>query len=99
MSVSNMDQLVKVINKLQDVFASLSMPNAIELPQIVILQLIKTGADSGISSPGASSTDEWGVFNHIPDKKLFNFDEIRDEIITETDAKTGGNKSKGSAAS
>lgn len=32
-----MDQLVKVINKLQDVFASLSMPNAIELPQIVVI--------------------------------------------------------------
>lgn len=60
-----------------------------------ILQLIKTGIDSGISSPGTRSTDEWGEFNHISDKKFFSFEEIRDEIIAETDSKTGGSKSKG----
>lgn len=37
MSVLNMDQLVKVVNKLQDAFATLSMPNAIDLPQIVVI--------------------------------------------------------------
>ncbi|KAJ2039603.1 vacuolar protein sorting-associated protein 1, partial [Coemansia sp. S2] len=35
--------------------------------------------------------DEWGEFLHLPGKKFFNFDEIRQEIIQDTDRKTGKN--------
>ncbi|KNC97356.1 dynamin-like GTPase VPS1 [Spizellomyces punctatus DAOM BR117] len=53
-----------------------------------------------VSSPNGASTpprgsnveaDEWGEFLHIPGKKFTNFDEIRDEIVKETEAKTGKN--------
>ncbi len=36
--------------------------------------------------------DEWGEFLHIPNKKFYNFAEIRDEINRETDRVTGSNK-------
>lgn len=35
--------------------------------------------------------DEWGEFLHLPGKKFFNFDEIRGEIVKETDKVTGAN--------
>ncbi len=35
--------------------------------------------------------DEWGEFLHIPAQKFFDFNKIRDEIVKETDAKTGKN--------
>lgn len=45
------------------------------------------------STPGQSedNEEEWGEFLHIPGKKFFNFDEIRQEIVKETDKVTGGN--------
>ncbi|CAK9435320.1 uncharacterized protein LODBEIA_P57150 [Lodderomyces beijingensis] len=35
--------------------------------------------------------DEWGEFLHLPGKKFYNFEDIRTEIVRETDAKTGKN--------
>lgn len=51
-------------------------------------------ADSTPASPkdNEDNEDEWGEFLHIPGKKFFNFDEIRQEIVAETDKKTGGTK-------
>ncbi|KAJ3184422.1 vacuolar protein sorting-associated protein 1 [Gaertneriomyces sp. JEL0708] len=48
---------------------------------------------SATNSANASneSVDEWGEFLHIPGKKFTNFDEIRNEIVRETDAKAGKN--------
>lgn len=45
------------------------------------------------SSPGQmeDNADEWGEFLHLPGKKFFNFDEIRQEIVKETDKVTGAN--------
>lgn len=37
-------------------------------------------------------TEEWGEFLHKPGQKFTDFNEIRNEIILETDAKTGGTK-------
>lgn len=37
------------------------------------------------------NTEEWGEFLHVPGKKFFNFDEIRQEIVRETDKVTGAN--------
>ena len=39
----------------------------------------------------ATNDYEWGEFSHIPGKKFHNFDEIRDEIVRETEEKTGKN--------
>lgn len=36
--------------------------------------------------------EEWGEFLHLPGTKFFNFNEIRDEIVRETDRVTGRNK-------
>jgi dynamin 1-like protein len=38
--------------------------------------------------------DEWGEFLHIPDKKFYNFDKIREEIVKDTELKTGKNAGK-----
>lgn len=38
-----------------------------------------------------NNADEWGEFLHLPNKKFFNFEDIRTEIVRETDAKTGKN--------
>ena len=37
------------------------------------------------------NAEEWGEFLHLPGKKFFNFDEIRQEIVRETDKVTGAN--------
>lgn len=38
-----------------------------------------------------NNADEWGEFLHLPGKKIFNFDDIRKEIIKATDATAGKN--------
>ncbi|CZT49510.1 probable VpsA protein [Rhynchosporium secalis] len=38
-----------------------------------------------------ANVDEWGEFLHIPGQKFFDFNKIRDEIVKETEAKTGRN--------
>lgn len=48
--------------------------------------------DSGIKGQSEDNADEWGEFLHLPGKKFFNFEEIRQEIVNETDAKTGKNQ-------
>lgn len=37
------------------------------------------------------NAEEWGEFLHLPGKKFYNFDEIRQEIVKETDKLTGAN--------
>lgn len=39
----------------------------------------------------ATSPDEWGEFLHLPGQKFHDFHKIRDEIVRDTDAKTGKN--------
>ncbi|KAK5201527.1 vacuolar protein sorting-associated protein 1 [Cryomyces antarcticus] len=38
-----------------------------------------------------SNVEEWGEFLHIPGQKFYDFNKIREEIVKETDAKTGRN--------
>jgi vacuolar protein sorting-associated protein 1 len=47
--------------------------------------LQKSNVDTG------ENPDEWGEFLHVPGKKFFNFNEIRDEIDRETERSTGKN--------
>lgn len=52
-----------------------------------------TSPSLGSSRPQRSAVDnmeEWGEFLHLPGRKFHNFDEIRREIIAETDRVTGG---------
>ncbi|KAI9822529.1 MAG: vacuolar protein sorting-associated protein 1 [Pycnora praestabilis] len=67
----------------------------------LILQLINrsspnNGQPNGVSeevksSDKESNLDEWGEFLHIPGQKFYDFNKIRDEIVKETDSKTGRN--------
>lgn len=67
----------------------------------LILQLINRPASSQPQANGVKSetksadnetnADEWGEFLHIPGKKFYNFNEIREEIVKETESKTGRN--------
>ncbi|PPJ50864.1 hypothetical protein CBER1_07073 [Cercospora berteroae] len=38
-----------------------------------------------------ANTAEWGEFLHIPGQKFYDFSKIRDEIVKETESKTGRN--------
>jgi dynamin 1-like protein len=42
-------------------------------------------------SDKGASLEEWGEFLHIPGQKFYDFNKIREEIVKETDAKTGRN--------
>ncbi|KAJ2849590.1 vacuolar protein sorting-associated protein 1 [Coemansia brasiliensis] len=63
----------------------------------LILQLINRPAtetpksDDEGASKGEENPNEWGEFLHLPGKKFYNFDEIREEIINDTEKKTGKN--------
>jgi replication fork clamp-binding protein CrfC len=65
----------------------------------LILQLINRAAQSetnGVSEEAKSSDnqnnpDEWGEFLHIPGQKFHDFGKIREEIVRETESKTGRN--------
>ncbi|TFK72155.1 hypothetical protein BDN72DRAFT_836541 [Pluteus cervinus] len=47
------------------------------------------GADKGTDK--AANADEWGEFLHLPGEKFYDFNKIRDEIVRDTEAKTGRN--------
>ena len=47
--------------------------------------------EKGATSQSEDNAEEWGEFLHLPGKKFFNFDEIRQEIVRETEKVTGTN--------
>ncbi|KAJ2161414.1 vacuolar protein sorting-associated protein 1 [Coemansia sp. RSA 552] len=65
----------------------------------LVLQLInraattpaKEGEEGQEAKKGGDNPDEWGEFLHLPGKKFHNFDEIRQEIVSDTEKKTGKN--------
>lgn len=56
-----------------------------------LLSLDNNNADGSQNGQSEDNVDEWGEFLHLPGKKFFNFDEIRKEIVNETESKTGKN--------
>ncbi|KAJ6451922.1 Dynamin central region-domain-containing protein [Mycena sanguinolenta] len=56
----------------------------------LVLQLINR-APAEPSTNETTRQDEWGEFLHLPGKKFLDFNEIRNEIIRDTEAKTGRN--------
>ncbi|KAF9566282.1 hypothetical protein CPC08DRAFT_740683 [Agrocybe pediades] len=64
----------------------------------LVLQLIhrsagNTGEAGTVDKTGdkAANADEWGEFLHLPGEKFYDFHKIRDEIVRDTEAKTGKN--------
>ncbi|ORX51929.1 hypothetical protein DM01DRAFT_1367537 [Hesseltinella vesiculosa] len=54
----------------------------------LVLQLINRPAPE---QPNDKEPAEWGEFLHLPGQKFTDFDKIRDEIVRDTDLKTGKN--------
>lgn len=50
-----------------------------------------SSADKKTEQVNETNPDEWGEFLHKPGQKFFDFNEIRKEIVRETDLKTGKN--------
>ena len=48
-------------------------------------------ADDQKKGQSEDNAEEWGEFLHIPGKKFYNFDQIRQEIVIETEKTTGKN--------
>lgn len=46
MSESNMDQLIKTVNKLQDAFSAVGVNNPVDLPQIAVIGSQSSGKSS-----------------------------------------------------
>lgn len=62
----------------------------------LILQLTNIAAGSsplpdGVVLKEDESADEWGEFLHLPGQRFYDFNEIRNEIVRDTEAKTGKN--------
>ena len=59
----------------------------------LVLQLINRPATAtdGSVREGEPNPDEWGEFLHLPGEKFYDFDKIRDEIVRDTELKTGKN--------
>ncbi|EFC48946.1 dynamin [Naegleria gruberi] len=129
-----MEQLLPIINKIQDVFATVGLNDSIDLPQIAVVGSQSSGKSSVLENvvgrdflPRGSGIvtrrplilqlitiaskykaveevteqqkqqEEYGEFLHLPNKKFYNFSEIREEIVRETDRITGSNKNISSA--
>src|ERR1700730_67982 len=86
-----------------DNLSSLPRGSGIVTRRPLVLQLINRPSPThlqtnGVTEKELSSTsdkeanvDEWGEFLHIPGQKFYDFNKIRDEIVKETEAKTGRN--------
>lgn len=62
----------------------------------LVLQLTNVQAGSnklpdGVTLKEHESADEWGEFLHLPGQRFYDFNEIRNEIVRETDKVTGKN--------
>ncbi|KAI0806912.1 Dynamin central region-domain-containing protein [Fomes fomentarius] len=95
-------EIVSVVNKLQDVFSAVgSSASQIDLPQICVLGSQSSGKSSVLevlqlinrkpTHPQPNGAHEWGEFLHLPGQKFYDFNKIREEIVRDTEAKTGKN--------
>ncbi|KAF7724547.1 vacuolar protein sorting-associated protein 1 [Apophysomyces ossiformis] len=57
----------------------------------LILQLINRPATHNETGGDTENPDEWGEFLHLPGQKFHDFQRIREEIIRDTELKTGKN--------
>ncbi|KXJ10943.1 dynamin-1 [Exaiptasia diaphana] len=108
-----MEELIPIVNKIQDAFASIGYSSMIDLPQIAVVGSQSAGKSSVLENfvgkdflPRGSgivtrrplilqlypSNSEYAEFLHCKNKKFTNFEDVRKEIVAETDRVTGGNK-------
>jgi dynamin 1-like protein len=63
--------------------------------KIKVLQLINRpsadGKKTDEKATGEENPDEWGEFLHLPGQKFYDFNKIREEIVKDTELKTGKN--------
>ncbi|TGO44152.1 hypothetical protein BCON_0586g00020 [Botryotinia convoluta] len=52
---------------------------------------VKDSEELAAGGDKEANADEWGEFLHIPGQKFHDFNKIREEIVKETEAKTGRN--------
>ncbi|WFD31495.1 dynamin GTPase [Malassezia sp. CBS 17886] len=60
----------------------------------LVLQLInqpREGGGAEASASGDTNPEEWGEFLHLPGEKFYDFNKIREEIVRDTELKTGKN--------
>lgn len=60
----------------------------------LVLQLINRPTTTGSSDTArtnATNDEEWGEFLHLPGQKFHDFSKIREEIVRDTELKTGKN--------
>ncbi|KAJ3416017.1 vacuolar protein sorting-associated protein 1 [Chytridiales sp. JEL 0842] len=62
-------------------------PNGLGSPTTPSRQTVSAAASTNNGPNG--EPEEWGEFLHLPGKKFTNFEEIREEIVRETDLKVG----------
>ncbi len=86
---------------LTSISTSLPRGSGIVTRRPLILQLINRAAPAQAQTNGVSeeiqtsdkesNVAEWGEFLHIPGQKFYDFNKIREEIVRETESKTGRN--------
>lgn len=97
-------ETIRMHTKTRLTWLSLPRGTGIVTRRPLILQLINRtplpkAQVNGVADPSTkmestdkeSNIEEWGEFLHIPGQKFHDFNKIRDEIVKETDSKTGRN--------
>ncbi|RCK65042.1 Vacuolar protein sorting-associated protein 1 [Candida viswanathii] len=69
----------------------LQLINRRPAPEAKKNDLIDVNSSESTGGQTENNAEEWGEFLHLPGKKFHNFEDIRNEIVRETDAKTGKN--------
>ena len=70
-----------------------SLADLAQILQLVNTSRSKKSPPQEALAPGlnASEIEEWGEFLHLPGKAFSDFDHIRQEIVNDTELKTGKN--------
>ena len=112
-----MENFLKVVNELQDVFSTVgASPDILRLPQIVVVGSQSAGKSSVLESivqkdflprgvgivtrrpliiqitQDTSLAKPWACFLHNPEQKFTDFEDVRGEIVAETDRLCGSDK-------
>ncbi|CAG0905374.1 unnamed protein product [Darwinula stevensoni] len=84
---TEMEDLVMMINKLQDAFATTSSSLNLQLPMIAVIGGQSAGKSSVLEAVAGRDflPREYLEFSHLPDERFTDFAEVRKEIVAATD--------------